>query len=144
MSVARRTLAGVATQIFVNLPVADLERSKHFFTALGFAVNEQFTDEKAACIVISETIYAMLLLPGFFRTFTRKAVADADRTTEVVVSLALESRERVDELCERALQSGGRKNREPQDHGFMYERSFEDPDGHQWEVFWMDPSRVEE
>lgn len=130
----------MSRKIFVNLPVRDLGRSKAFFAALGFAFNPQFTDEKAACMVIGEDICAMLLVVPFFQGFTRKPVADARETTEVLVCLSCESREEVDDLVRKALAAGGTAPNPRQDHGFMYSHGFEDPDGHVWELAWMDPS----
>lgn len=129
-------------QIFVNLPVKDLGRSMDFFTELGFSFDQRFTDEKAACLVIDDNIYAMLLTEPFFRTFTKKEVADATRSTEAILALSVESRQRVDELVDRALTVGGRPSNETDDQGFMYGRSFQDPDGHLWEVFYMDMSAL--
>ena len=132
------------SNIFVNLPVTDLERSKEFFSALGFSINPQFTDENAASIVISENIYAMLLTPEFFATFTNKPVADAQTSTEAIVALSADSRDEVDQLVDRAIAAGAVVTREPDvEYPFMYSRSFSDPDGHQWEVLWMDPEHVE-
>jgi predicted lactoylglutathione lyase len=129
----------MATQIFVNLPVKDLDKSKKFFTDIGFTINPQFTDEKAACVVISEQIYAMILREEFFKTFIPKTqIADATKSTEVLVALSADNKEKVDEMADKALAAGASKLREPEDHGFMYTRSFQDPDGHIWEVFWMD------
>jgi predicted lactoylglutathione lyase len=133
----------VATKIFVNLPVKDLERSKAFFTRLGYEFNPQFTDSNAACLVISEDIYAMLLVEKFFNSFTSKTIVDAKSSTEVMVALSCDSRAEVDRIVDRALALGAGRAREPQDHGFMYERSFEDPDGHIWEYLWMDPSHIQ-
>jgi predicted lactoylglutathione lyase len=127
-------------QIFINLPVKDLERSKAFFARLGFSFNPQFTDDKAACLVISDTIYSMLLTEPFFRTFTHKQIADTRTSTEVLLALTCDSRNEVDRMVAKAVDAGGKPAREPKDHGFMYERAFEDPDGHTWEVFWMDPN----
>lgn len=129
----------MATQIFVNLPVKDLERSKAFFTALGFTINLEFTNEKAACVVINEGIYAMILTEEFFQTFIRqRSISDARQSTEVILALSADSRSGVDELAEKALSAGGAPFRDAEDHGFMYSRSFQDPDGHIWEVVWMD------
>ena len=133
----------MATKIFVNLPVKDLKRTMDFFSKLGYTFNEQFTDEKAACMVISEDIFAMLLTESFFKTFIpKKEIADSNKTTEVLVALSADTREKVDELVDKAITAGGRQLREPEDHGFMYARSFEDPDGHIWEVVWMDPAGI--
>ncbi|MES2881314.1 MAG: VOC family protein [Bacteroidota bacterium] len=129
----------MATQIFVNLPVKDLDKSKKFYTDIGFTINPQFTNDKAACVVISETIFAMILTEEFFKTFIPKTeIADATKTTEVITALSADSKKAVDELANRALAAGGTKLREPEDHGFMYSRSFQDLDAHIWEVFWMD------
>lgn len=128
----------MATAIFVNLPVSDLERSKAFFTALGYSINPTFSDDSCASVVFSETIYAMLLTEARFKDFTPKAVADARTTTEAIVCLGAESRAAVDRIADAALANGGSRVLDAQDHGFMYGRSFEDPDGHMWGVNWMD------
>jgi predicted lactoylglutathione lyase len=130
------------TKIFVNLPVKDLDRSMEFFKKLGFSFNPQFTDETAACMVISDDIYAMLLTHKKFGEFTKKKIVDATEMTEVLIALSQESRAEVDRFADAALAAGGKAAREPKDHGFMYERAVEDPDGHIWEIFWMDPSAV--
>lgn len=130
------------TKIFVNLPVKDLERSMTFFKALGYTFNPQFTDDTAACMVISEDIYAMLLTHEKFRIFTKKEIADANRTTEVLTALSMDSRETVDALMDKALAAGATEARPPEDLGFMYGRAFNDPDGHIWEIFWMDPAQI--
>lgn len=130
----------MARKIFVNLPIQDMERSKAFFAALGFSFNPQFTNEQGACMVISEDIFAMLLVEPFFQTFTKKPVADARRSTEVLVCLSCDSRQEVDALVKKALAAGGSAPNAPQDHGFMYAHGFEDLDGHLWELAWMDPS----
>lgn len=131
------------TKIFVNLSVADLEKSKTFFTSLGYTFNPQFTDQKAACLVISSEIYAMLILPDYFKTFINKEISDSFKSTEAILALTLENREKVDEMMEKVIGAGGKETREPADHGFMYSRSFEDLDGHQWEFFWMDENQVD-
>lgn len=128
--------------IYVNLQVADLGRSKQFFEALGFSFNLQFTNEQAAALVISGNIYAMLHTRESFLRFTKKELVDARSSTEVLLALQVESRDEVDALVTRALEHGGRQAREAQHHGFMYERSFDDLDGHVWEVFWMDPTQM--
>jgi predicted lactoylglutathione lyase len=133
----------MASKVFINLPVKDLERSKAFFAKLGYTFNAKFTDNSAACMVISEHIYSMLLSEARFKDFTPKTIADATRSTEVLVALAVESKAKVDELVDTALKAGATKTREPQDHGFMYERSFNDLDGHIWEIFWMDPAAAQ-
>lgn len=129
--------------IFVNLPVKDLEVSKAFFTALGYTINPQFTDENAACVVISDTIFAMLVTEPLFKQFTRKEIADATGTTEMLVCLSAESTEDVDRLVDTALAAGGSPANEPHEQGPMYGRSFQDPDGHIWEVMWMDPAAIQ-
>jgi predicted lactoylglutathione lyase len=133
----------MARQIFVNLPVKDLENSMRFFTGLDFSFDTQFTDENAACMVVTDDIYVMLLTEPFFRTFTKKDLVDARNSTEVLVALAVDSRQQVDALADKALESGGSPAREPDDQGFMYTRSFEDLDGHIWEIFWMDESAIQ-
>ncbi|HYE56215.1 MAG TPA: VOC family protein [Chitinophagaceae bacterium] len=132
----------MATRIFVNLPVKDLNRSVSFFSKLGFTFNSQFTDENATCMIIAEDIFAMLLVDKYFQTFTKKQVVDAHKGTEVLIALSTDSRQQVDDLVDKALAAGGSKSMEPQDHGFMYSRSFVDPDGHIWEVLYMDPSAI--
>ncbi len=133
----------MATKIFVNLPVKDLQQSMAFFTALGFSFNPQFTDEKAACMILGEDSFVMLLVEEFFKTFTKKQIVDAHTSTEVLIALSADSREKVDEMAKNAIVAGGQEAREAKDHGFMYERSFFDLDGHNWEVMWMDPSAVQ-
>ena len=130
----------MARKIFVNLPIRDMERSKAFFGALGFSFNPQFTNEQGACLVVSEDLFVMLLVEPFFLTFTKKPISDARKSTEVLVCLSCESRAEVDELVKKALAAGGAAPNAPQDHGFMYGHGFEDPDGHVWELVWMDPS----
>lgn len=133
----------MATKIFVNLSVKDLQRSMGFFTQLGYSFNKQFTNEKAACLVISDDIYAMLLTEPFFKGFIpNKEIADTTKTKEVLVCLSADSRDAVNELVDKAIAAGGNNFRDPEDHGFMYGRSFEDLDGHVWEIMWMDPAAV--
>ncbi|WP_406333161.1 VOC family protein [Streptomyces sp. NBC_00203] len=129
--------------IFVNLPVADVDTSKKFFTELGYTINPQFTTDDCACVVISDTIIAMMLSKQRYADFTKKQIADATKTSEVLLCLSAESREKVDELVDGALSAGGTATGETQDHGFMYGRAFDDPDGHTWEVMWMDPAAVQ-
>lgn len=125
--------------VFLNLPVADLERSTAFYEAIGAAKNEQFCDATASCMVFSDTIHAMLLTHDKFRQFTPKKIADARQTSEVLIALSADSRAAVDETVAKAGAAGGKVDPGPkQDYGFMYGRSFEDPDGHIWEVVWMD------
>ena len=133
----------MATKIFVNLPVKDLDKSKDFFTKIGFTINPQFTNDKAACVVISETIYAMILKEEFFKTFIpKKEIADAAKTTEVLIALSAESKEEVNEMLDKAFAAGAKEARPAEDHGFMFARSFEDLDSHIWEVFWMDVNAI--
>ncbi|MFD6998841.1 VOC family protein [Streptomyces mirabilis] len=129
--------------IFVNLAVNDVDTSKKFFTELGYTINPQFTTDDCACVVISDTINAMLLSKQRYADFTKKEIADPTKTSEVLLCLSAESREKVDELCDKALAAGGSGTREAQDHGFMYGRTFDDLDGHTWEVMWMDPAAVQ-
>lgn len=125
-------------QIFINLAVKDLEKSKAFFGALGFTFNPQFTNEQGACMVIhDESIYAMLLVEDFFKTFVSKSIVNAHEATEVLTCLSCESREEVDSVVAKAVAAGGRVPREPQDYGFMYSHAFEDLDGHIWELAYM-------
>lgn len=131
-------------KIFVNLPIRDLKKSVEFFSKLGFKFNPQFTDETATSMIISDDIYVMLLTHDKFRRFLpNKEIADATKTTEALIALSFDSREEVDKLVDAAIAAGAKQFREPADHGFMYERSFEDLDGHVWEPFWMDPSFVQ-
>jgi uncharacterized protein len=134
----------MSTKIFVNLPVTDLNNSIEFFTKLGFTFNPQFTDETAACMIISDDIFAMLLTHAKFQAFTPKKICDATKSTEVLVALSCENREKVDEMVRKAVAAGGTTYNEPQDHGFMYGHGFQDLDGHIWEVFYMDPSAVKQ
>ena len=133
----------MTTKIFVNLPVEDLEKSKAFFAKLGYRFNPQFTDETAACMVITDYIHAMLLTKAKFKEFTKKAIADATQTTEVLTCLSLNSKAKVDEMLDAALEAGATEARDPMDYGFMYGRSFNDLDGHIWEIIWMDPQGAE-
>lgn len=127
-----------AESIFVNLPVEDLKRSVDFFTEVGFSFNDQFTDSNAACMVIGNHLFVMLLARDFFQTFTKKKVANAHETTETIVALGVSSRAQVDELVHKALIAGGKAANDPIDASFMYGWSFEDLDGHLWEVLYMD------
>jgi predicted lactoylglutathione lyase len=128
--------------IFVNLPVADLARSTAFYEVVGFTRNPQFSDDTAACMVLSDVISVMLLTHDKFRMFTPKDISDAHRTSEVLLCVSCDSREAVDEMTENALAAGGREPNAKQDYGMMYGRSFEDPDGHIWEPMWMDVSAL--
>lgn len=129
--------------IFVNLPIDDVDASKKFFTELGYTINPQFTTDDSVCVVISDTIVAMLLSKQRYSDFTEKEIADSARTSEVLLCLSAESREKVDELVDKAIAAGGTSTAEPMDHGSMYGRSFDDIDGHTWEIMWMDPAAVQ-
>jgi predicted lactoylglutathione lyase len=133
----------MGTKIFVNLPVKDLQRSIKFFTELGFTFNPQFTDATATCMVVSEYIFVMLLTEAKFKTFTPKAICDATKTTEVLLCLSRDSRSDVDAMVRNAVSAGGATYNQPQDHGFMYAHGFQDPDGHIWELVYMEPSAVQ-
>jgi uncharacterized protein len=133
----------MATSIFVNLPVKNLDKTKAFFTALGYNFNPQFTNESAACMVISDTIFAMLLTEPFFQGFTDKQITDTQKSKEVLLALSTDSREGVDDMVDKAIAAGGNEPRPALDHGFMYTRSFDDLDGHTWEIFWMNPNHVQ-
>jgi len=128
----------LASKIFVNLPVKDLDRSKAFFAKLGYSFNPKFTDATAACMVISDDIYAMLLTEAKFKEFTTKPIANAKEATEVLVCLDLESKAKVNEVVDTALSAGAVEARPAIDYGFMVGRSFHDLDGHIWEIIWMD------
>jgi uncharacterized protein len=133
----------MAKLIFVNLPVTDLARSTAFYEAVGAAKNPQFSDETASCMVFSETIHAMLLTHDKYRLFTSKPIADTRTTSAVLICISADSRNEVDAMVAQAGALGGTEDPGPrQDHGFMYARSFEDPDGHIWEVMWMDPAAI--
>lgn len=132
----------MATKIFVNLPVKSLDRAVEFFKQLGFTFNPQFTDDTATCMIVSEDIFVMLLTHARFKEFTPKEICDATKSTEVLVGLALDSREAVDTMVRQAVAAGGSTYREPQDHGFMYQHGFQDPDGHIWELVHMQPGAV--
>jgi uncharacterized protein len=129
--------------IFVNLPVKDLDLSKAFFAKLGYTFNPQFTDDTAACMVISENIYAMLITHARFTDFTPKTIADSNKTTEVLIALSCESKEEVAKIADAAMAAGATEAKPPQDYGFMTVRSFNDLDGHIWEYLWMDPGHVQ-
>jgi uncharacterized protein len=130
------------TNIFINLPVKDLNNTVEFFTKLGFTFNPQFTDENATCMIVGKDIFVMLLVEKFFKTFTKKDISDTTKNTEAIVALSAQSREEVDQMMEKVLDAGGREARDPQDHGWMYGRSFEDINGHLWEIFYMDESAM--
>jgi uncharacterized protein len=130
-------------QIFVNLPVKDLNKSIEFFTKLGFTFNPQFTDDTATCMVVSEDIFVMLLTEAKFKEFTPNPICDATKSTEVLVCLSSQSRAEVDEMIRKAIAAGGTTYKEPQDYGFMYGHGFQDLDGHIWEIVFMEPSAIE-
>ena len=130
--------------MFVNIPVKDLDTSVEFFRTLGFDFDEKFTDETATCMIVSDKAFVMLLTEERFADFTSKPLADARSTTEAILSVSADSREAVDELADRALDAGASKANDPLDMGFMYGRSFNDLDGHLWEVIWMSPEAVEQ
>jgi uncharacterized protein len=136
-------MATPTRKIFVNLPVRDLQRSMAFWSQLGFEFNRQFTDEKAACMVLSEEAYVMLLTETFFKTFTDRKICDTSTQTEGLFALSCASRAEVDEIVGKAIAAGGSHAKAAQDHGFMYGWSFYDLDGHHWEVLWMDPKVVQ-
>ena len=131
------------TMVFINLPTADLERSKAFYEALGYSINPMFSDETAACVVISPTIYVMTLTTAKFAEFTDKTIADAG-SIEVINSLSAESKDEVHRIVDAAVGAGGIEDRPEMDLGFMYQRSFLDPDGHRWEIVWMDAAAAEQ
>ena len=132
----------MATKIFVNLPVKNLDRSVRFFTALGYTFDPRFTDETATCMIVAEDIFVMLLTEPKFQAFTPKPICDATKSTEVLVCLSCENRAQVDEMVRRAVAAGGTTYKEPEDHGFMYGHGFQDLDGHIWELMYMDPAAL--
>jgi uncharacterized protein len=132
----------MTTKIFLNLPVKDLNRTVEFFTKLGFKFNPQFTDKNATCMIISEDIFVMLLVEEFFKTFTKKEICNTSKNIEAIIALSAESRENVDEMINKAIEAGGIEPRKPQDHGWMYDRAFEDIDGHLWEITYMNESSL--
>lgn len=132
----------MATKIFVNLPVKDLNQSVEFFKKLGFNFNPEFTDDTATCMIVSQDIFVMLLTHDKFKSFTPKAICDATKSTEVLVCLSSESRVAVDDMVSKAVAAGGTTYKEPQDYGFMYGHGFQDLDGHIWELMYMEPSAV--
>ena len=129
-------------QIFVNLPVKNLNKSIEFFTRLGFTFNPQFTDENATCMIVDENIFVMLLVDKYFKTFMPKEICDTSKSAEVLVALSFDSRAAVDEIVAKAIAAGGSTYKEPNDMGFMYQHGFQDLDGHLWEIFFMEESAV--
>jgi len=137
-------MALTSKQIYVNLHVKDVKRSMAFFTGLGFEFDLRFTDEKqAACLVIGENIYVMLLQEEYLKTFTKREVVDTEKYAQLTIALAADSREKVDEIVNKAVSLGGKLYTDPVDHGFMYQWGFQDPDGHVWEIGYMDMSVFE-
>jgi predicted lactoylglutathione lyase len=134
----------MATQIFVTQPVDDLNKSKEFFSKLGYTFNPQFTDEKAACMIISDTIYVMLITKTFFQTFTKKEIVDAHKAVERSISISADSKDAVNEMVAKAEAAGATIPDPASDYGFMYQHSFDDIDGHHWEFVWMNPNGVPE
>ena len=132
----------MATKIFVNLPVKNLNKSIAFFTQLGFTFNPQFTDKTATCMIVAEDIFVMLLTEAKFKAFTPKDICDATKCTEVLVCLTTESREQVDEMVRKAVAAGGTTYNEAQDQGFMYGHGFQDLEGHIWELIYMEPEAI--
>ena len=132
----------MSTKIFVNLPVKDLQRSIDFYSKLGYAFNPQFTDETATCMIVSDDIYVMLLTYAKFKEFTPKPICDATKSTEVIVCLSCNDRAHVDDLVRKAVAAGGTTHTEPKDYGFMYQHGYQDPDGHIWELVYMEAGQV--
>ncbi|MHA7305641.1 VOC family protein [Arthrobacter sp. TMN-49] len=132
------------TNVFVNLPTSNLERSKEFFAGLGWRIEPNFTDDNAACVVIDENVYLMMLTYPFFATFTDKPIIDPATGSQVQTALSCDSREEVDAMLEKVLAAGGTEPRPAQDMGFMYYRDFEDPDGNWFSILWMDPKAAEQ
>ncbi len=130
----------MGTKFFINLPVKNLQRSTEFFTKLGFHFNPNFSDEHATCMIIGDDSFVMLLVEKFFKTFTTKHICDTTKSIESIVSLSVETKERVNEIIASAVTAGGTTPIPKEDDGFMYLRNFEDLDGHQWEILWMDPT----
>lgn len=131
----------MAKKIFINLPVADLKKEMEFYTKIGFTNNPAFTDETAACMVLSEEIYVMLLTHDKFSQFTNKKIIDAKKSIGVINSISVDSQDEVNAMADAALNAGGSEPSSPKDYGFMVQRSFSDPDGNHWEVLYMDMSK---
>jgi predicted lactoylglutathione lyase len=134
----------MATQIFVNLPVKDLERSVAFFTRLGYTFDPQFTDENATCMIVGENIFVMLLVESFFKTFTKKELCDATKSTEVIVCVSADSRAKIDQLVAKAVAAGATTPTASKDYGFMYQHGYQDLDGHLWELVYMEPGSAQQ
>lgn len=133
----------MSRKVFINLPVNNLDKSVDFFTLLGFEFDPHFTDETATCMIISDEAFVMLLVEDRFKDFTKKAICDATAQTEAILAVSADSREQVDDLVDKALAAGGQPSNAPMDEGFMYGRSFQDIDGHLWEVIWMDLTAIQ-
>lgn len=134
----------MSRMIFPNLAVEDLDRSVAFFTGLGFTFDERFTDDTATAMIVNEQATVMLLTKSKFAEFTTRELADPTKQTGTIIALSAESREDVDAFADQALATGGSRAKEPMELGFMYARSFHDPDGHHWEIVWMDPAALEQ
>jgi len=134
----------MSKKVFINLPVKDLDKSVAFFTKLGYTFNPQFTDQNATCMIISDTIYAMLLVEPFFKTFTLTEIPDSVKTNECTICLSVDDKKEVDEMVAKAKAAGATIPRDKQDHGFMYSHGFRDLDGHLWEHMWMDPAAIKQ
>jgi len=132
----------MATKIFLNLPVKDLNKSISFFTQLGFSFDSKFTNQQGTCLIIGENIFAMLLLEEFFKTFTQKQICNTTASTEMIAAISVESRGKVDEIITAVVKAGGKLHNEAKDYGWMYQRDFFDLDGHHWEIFFMDESQI--
>jgi len=132
----------MATKIFLNLPVKDLNKSISFFKQLGFSFDSKFTNEQGICLIIGKNIFAMLLLEEFFKTFTQKEICNTTASTEMIAAISVESREKVDEIITAVVKAGGKLHNEAKDYGWMYQRDFFDLDGHHWEIFFMDESQI--
>lgn len=128
-------------QIYVNLPVKDVEKTREFWTKIGFSINEQITDEKAVCVMMNDNIQIMFLQEEYFQTFSERPVPKGD-TTQVLVAIGLDSREEVDQVVNAAVANGAYQLEEAQDHGWMYQNSFWDINGHGWNVIFADPSQL--
>ena len=137
-----RYFKSMATKIFVNLPVKDLKKTIGFFTKLGFKFNPQFTDENATCMIVGEDIFVMLLVEKFFKRFTKKKIYNAKKSTGAILALCVESRKKVDEMIKKVIAAGGKETRQAEDYVWMYGRAFEDINGHLWEVFYMNESKM--
>lgn len=137
-------MALTSDHIFLNLPVKDVQKSTDFFKALGFAMNPQFSDENTSCIIIGDNIFALIMSEDRFKDFTDKEIVDTSTSAEVILALSAKSRDQVDEIINKALAAGGKKYNDPQDYGFMYQWSFQDLDGHLWEIVYMDESALQQ